>query len=95
VSACARQVASFKLLKTLDLSNNSIVALSAGSLALLELESLNLAGNKLKELPKVRRTRRYCVQPCPFLLAAARDCVPPPPPSALVVALATTSCVSL
>eukprot|EP01052_Picozoa_sp_SAG31_P029096 SAG31_NODE_2866_length_4979_cov_3.027869_4_plen_115_part_00 len=47
------QVASYKNLKLLDLSNNSIVALDPQILGLSALENLNLSGNKLKELPKV------------------------------------------
>ena len=51
------QVASFKNLKLLDLSNNSIVALDPEILSLAMLENFNLSGNKLKELPKVRSYR--------------------------------------
>lgn len=48
------QVCTFALLKVLDMSNNAVVSLPDGILDLDKLEELNLAGNKLKDLPKVR-----------------------------------------
>jgi Leucine-rich repeat (LRR) protein len=42
------------MLKQLDVSNNALVGLPGGMLRLENLQELNLAGNKLKELPKVR-----------------------------------------
>jgi len=36
------------------MSNNAVVSLPDGILDLDKLEELNLAGNKLKDLPKVR-----------------------------------------
>ena len=56
------QVCTFVMLKTLDVSNNSLVGLPEGLFNLENLEELNLAGNKLKELPKV----------CKFLPATCR-----------------------
>jgi Leucine-rich repeat (LRR) protein len=48
------QVCTFAFLKVLDMSNNAVVSLPDGILDLDKLEELNLAGNKLKDLPKVR-----------------------------------------
>lgn len=47
------QAVSFTVLQQLDVSNNSLVVLPEGLLELGELVELNVAGNKLKELPKV------------------------------------------
>jgi Leucine-rich repeat (LRR) protein len=47
-------VCTFAFLKVLDMSNNAVVSLPDGILDLDKLEELNLAGNKLKDLPKVR-----------------------------------------
>jgi Leucine-rich repeat (LRR) protein len=55
---------SFTALKQLDISNNSLVALPEGILALGELRELNVAGNKLKELPKVTHARHLQSGPC-------------------------------
>ena len=48
----------FAGLKVLDMSNNNVVSLPDGILDLSALEELNLAGNKLKDLPKVRVLER-------------------------------------
>eukprot|EP01043_Picozoa_sp_COSAG02_P027244 COSAG02_NODE_1598_length_11761_cov_15.902418_11_plen_75_part_00 len=40
------------------MSNNNVVSLPDGILDLSALEELNLAGNKLKDLPKVRAVER-------------------------------------